>query len=828
MAKQKKQTDKKPGGHAKKREIQPLLSKDKLPPKWRWLLDERFLVPFALYLIMLGVWYKCVFEGMGLNLTPDRISAISLRRIAAMWLEEGVFPYWNPYFYGGMAMFESFQSSWLWNPMVWVSEGFIRDAAQPGFYNGGLGWLLFFGSPVDFILLHHLIGAVGVAWLIRHLGGSAWVQLLGGIAFLLSPQLVVLGDVGHGSKLYAMCFLPWMLLALDRAFDKPTLGRLGLLGLAFTLLMFTQHIQVAYYGYMLAGLWFVARVVRNLKRRQGRRIPMEALMLAVGGLLGVIATGVIYFNTLTYSHDTIRGAEGVTWEYATNWSFHPQESWSLLFPEFYGFGGQTYWGYMPFTDMPLYWGAPILVLAVIALIGRRRDWRIWALFVAGMLAWATSWGKHGPVLYQLFYDYLPYFNKFRVPMMIHILVLLSAVVLAGMGLQRMFDLRNAEEELRKKWGKGLLYSLATAGVLLLLAGVLQGFLSDNIAGMVASVKPRAVQISDRLGDMAAESILRTLVFVHLTLVTLWLVVWKRWAPWTGGLILAVMLVLDLAPLATRLLHPQPVGRINAYFQKDKVVEKLQEAPRGRLLPVDRTRVTNTWGAFGIEQQGGYTGSKSAAYGYLEEKEALMKPPVLSIFNVRYIYSGQPLQGWQPWYSGRGGNLYAMPGLDRVFLRGDWEVVPETELALDRISSERFNPNTTLLLDREPSIAQVDSLQGSAEITDWNPNQVVIKTQSDHPAVLVLLDAYSSAGWTATVNGELAEIMRSYGMMRAVGVPAGEAEVEFVYRPAHWGPALALSSVGWVVILALSIGGPLLARRAKKTPSSETVEADEQA
>ncbi len=830
MAKQKKQSDTAPKGDVKPktREVQPLLSKDKLPPKWRWLLDARFLVPFALYLIILGVWAKCVFEGMGLNLTPDRISAISLRRIAAYWLEQGVFPFWNPYFYGGMAMFESFQSSWLWNPMVWVSEGFIRDAAQPGFYNGGLGWLLFFGSPVDFILLHHLIGAVGVAWLIRHLGGNAWVQLFGGIAFLLSPQLVVLGDVGHGSKLYAMCFLPWVLLALDRALEKPGLGRTGLLGLAFTMLMFTQHIQVAYYGYMLAGLWFVGRVIHNLRAKQGKRIALEAGVLAVGGLLGVIATGVIYFNTLTYSHDTIRGAKGVSWEYATNWSYHPKESWSLLFPDFYGFGGQTYWGYMPFTDMPLYWGAPVIVLAFIGLVGNRRSWKTWTFFAAGLLAWMTSWGSFGPILYQFFYDYLPYFNKFRVPMMIHILVLISALALAGFGLQFIFNLKHAEEAQRRKWAKGLLISLATAGVLLLLGVALQGMIADNVAGMVAGVKPRMAQIGDRLGDMAAESVMRSLLLIHLTLVTLWLVVWKKLPVWVGGLILSIMLIFDLAPMATRLLHPQSMNRVNAYFAEDDIIKTMQDAPRGRLLPLDRTRLTNTWAAHHIALQGGYTGSKPASYGYLEEKQTLTKPGVMNVFNVKYLYSQQALQGWNPFFRSQGGNLYAIPSLERTFVRGQWEIVPETEEALDRISADHFDPNKKLILDRQPSIPMVDSMTASSEITGWNPNQVTIKVASDQPAMLVLLDSYTSAGWTATINGTKTDILRAYGMMRAIEIPSGESEVIFSYKPAHWNAALSLSVVGWLIILALSIGGPFLARRKATVHVETPLEADDAA
>ena len=41
---------------------------------------------------------------------------------------------------------------------------------------------------------------------------------------------------------------------------------------------------------------------------------------------------------------------------ATNWSMHPKELLTYLMPNFFGFGGSTYTGFMPFTDFPNYVG----------------------------------------------------------------------------------------------------------------------------------------------------------------------------------------------------------------------------------------------------------------------------------------------------------------------------------------------------------------------------------------------------------------------------------------------------------------------------------------
>ena len=71
---------------------------------------------------------------------------------------------------------------------------------------------------------------------------------------------------------------------------------------------------------------------------------------------------------------SIRGASssgGAKYNYATSWSFHPKEILTFLLPSAFGFGGQAYWGYMPFTDYPNYMGIIVLLLALIATLQKK-------------------------------------------------------------------------------------------------------------------------------------------------------------------------------------------------------------------------------------------------------------------------------------------------------------------------------------------------------------------------------------------------------------------------------------------------------------------------
>ena len=152
-------------------------------------------------------------------------------------------------------------------------------------------------------------------------------------------------------------------------------------------------------------------------------------------ILGLFMAMWIYLPVLTYAPYSIRGAGsggGSGFDYATAWSFSFGEMATFFIPSFYGFGGATYWGNMPFTDYPNYMGIIVLTLSLIGILfhGNRIKWYF---MITGLLALLISFGKYF-FLYEIFYDCFPYFNKFRVPAMFLILTQFSVTILAGLGL----------------------------------------------------------------------------------------------------------------------------------------------------------------------------------------------------------------------------------------------------------------------------------------------------------------------------------------------------------------------------------------------------------
>ncbi|MDE0182391.1 MAG: YfhO family protein [Caldilineaceae bacterium] len=96
--------------------------------------------------------------------------------------------------------------------------------------------------------------------------------------------------------------------------------------------------------------------------------------------------------------------------------------------------------------------------------------------------------------------------------------------------------------------------------------------------------------------------------------------------------------------------------------------------------------------------------------------------------------------------------------------------------------------------------------GEASLVSYSPEQIVVRTDSERPGLLILKDAYYP-GWEATVNGEAVGIYPANVLFRGVPVPAGESEVVFRYRPQSWRIGLRVSAAGvmlWLLLALVSI------------------------
>ncbi len=113
----------------------------------------------------------------------------------------------------------------------------------------------------------------------------------------------------------------------------------------------------------------------------------------------------------------------------------------------------------------------------------------------------------------------------------------------------------------------------------------------------------------------------------------------------------------------------------------------------------------------------------------------------------------------------------------------------------------FNAQTTILTDEYIPLESTDlSLESSTKIVTYEPNSIIIETQSNKSALLFLSDSYYP-GWNAYVDGKTTKIYRVNYAFRGVLVPQGNHVVTYSYNPKsfHYGIYCGLFTLLIVIV-----------------------------
>lgn len=192
-------------------------------------------------------------------------------------------------------------------------------------------------------------------------------------------------------------------------------------------------------------------------------------------------------------------------------------------------------------------------------------------------------------------------------------------------------------------------------------------------------------------------------------------------------------------------------------------------------------------------------------------------PFLNLLNTRYIFTN--------------GQLFAnSKALPRVKLYDSVQVAPASaQLALLKASA--VDEQSVLLLEESPagialpSPKRIDSVAtapaelsfapaGTATIlSNPTPDHLIIQTKSDHPTLLFYSENWMP-GWSATVNGSPAPVLRAYTTLQAVPLPAGENRVELRFHSLEQDRVKPLIAIGGVLLLLLIINSFLPRRKVQ--------------
>jgi hypothetical protein len=210
-----------------------------------------------------------------------------------------------------------------------------------------------------------------------------------------------------------------------------------------------NHVQMTYYYLFIILAIVIAFLIDGLRRKQYQHLLKATGVCVAAALIGVCINLSNLYHTWQYSKESMRGASelvkknasnqtssGLDRDYITQWSYGIDETWTLLVPNtkggasvplsqnkaamahadntympIYNQLGQ-YWGDQPMTAGPVYVGAFVLMLFVLALFIVKGPLK-WALLVVTILSVLLSWGRNFMPFTDFFLDYVPMYAKFR-------------------------------------------------------------------------------------------------------------------------------------------------------------------------------------------------------------------------------------------------------------------------------------------------------------------------------------------------------------------------------------------------------------------------------
>ena len=309
--------------------------------------------------------------------------------------------------------------------------------------------------------------------------------LFASIAWGFSSYFIIIIGAGHIWKFVTLAYIPPTIGGIVLCYRGKYLPGAAMASIFGALQLQSNHPQMSYYFILVIFAMVIAWLCSAIRNHNMKQWCIATLCTLGAGILAVGANAASLYNSYEYSKETVRGkgtdltpekgAEtgGMDRNAITQWSYGIDETFTLLIPNVKG--GATikpkagesellsvadtekadelslspeerqfmaqfpqYFGDQPMTNGPVYVGAFVLLLAILAMFVSDGNMK-WALFGVSVLAILLSWGHNFPALTNLFIDNFPAYNKFRAVSSILVIVEFTIPLLAILAIQKIID-----------------------------------------------------------------------------------------------------------------------------------------------------------------------------------------------------------------------------------------------------------------------------------------------------------------------------------------------------------------------------------------------------
>ena len=794
------------------------------------------LLAVILAFVLAFTYCKPVLSGKVLQ-SNDNINAIcNSAECVRYTAETGDYSWWTGAVFSGMPNYQMGGGSYKAEAMVGPIRNFLhRGSVEPA-------WILVFYFLAFFILMSSF-------------GVNPWISISGAIAVALSSYFIIIIGAGHVTKTIALTYVPLVAAGLYLIYRKRyILGSVFVV--FFTCIGYSIHPQMSYYIFMMIGLLFLAELAIHAKEKRWKDFALATVIFVASLGIGLGTGTANIFANKEYAEQTMRGGhsdlttesedanapaqKGLDIDYATQWSYGIDETFSFLIPGFkggssnYGLDKSShtyktavalgvpprsaqefvkslplYWGDQPFTAGNVYMGAIVCFLFLLGCLIVKGPYK-WALLASTLFSVLLAWGSNFMWLTELFFYHFPLYNKFRAVSSILVVAEIAMPLLGFLALKALMDSSVPKEEARKKI---LVAGGVTAGLCLFFAlfgKSLYSFTAPSDTMLLAQLPETLVEAirADRAALLTGDA-WRSFAFIAAAAALVYFYNEKKLnlAPLAIGL--GALILVDMWPVDKRYFNDQffvtPTTQ-KANFDKQPWEEIiLQDSdPHFRIM----NRTTNTFNesrsSYYLKSIGGYHAAKLRRYqDLIDEHLNPMHMPVIGMLNAKYIIApgeeGQP----QVWL-----NQYALGNawfVDSLIIadgaREESDALNEIDLTHMAVLDKSF---ADYVSDSNPGIAP----DAEVHLTAYTPKQLDYDYSTSQPGTIVFSEIYYPYGWKASIDGEPVDHYRVNYTLRALNVPAGEHHITFLFDPDSVRKGDRIASI-CVIIMYLLLAGALI-------------------
>jgi len=722
----------------------------------------------------------------------------------------------------------------LWNPLIGLGLSTLANPLNELFYPPNT-LLLGVHSPRAtsfFLFAHILLGAVGMMALVRRLAQHAVIPaIVAALAWGLSGYAT--SEVTAGLRLIAGAYLPWCalgMLGLSQAIREGRTLRacasaVAKTAIPFGLCFLTGEIFIPF----MAAAFALVVAVGDLLETRAQTASSSAWTM-VGRLgLGIGASAVLAASLaavvllpLKHSMAATARTAPLLRGLAEVGSFHPWRLAEMIAPGAMGDPYTVYpagaWvGDPGLGDRPLlygcYLGSSVLVLALLA-FGRKRKLAT-ALGALALLALLVAFGKHTGA-HASIRTLFPPLAYMRGPEKYLALVVACVSLLAGLGTARLLEGKE------RVWPRGLLVVVALV-LLVCLAGWFPSVMvaqvrSSAMTGLAFALAATAVAWGASRSVRFAGPLLALLVLVDLSLAVFAL------QNFGSPDLVAAEPAAATAVLADARLHGMGAPP-RVYRSEDTDAALAEAAPPTSLAQVQRnlvrTLIDNHAGSFGIATVPGYDAAMPSTLSALWLGGRARGLDLLRLAGVEYailpaVPDGGP--GLSPILDPVPGvRLFRVAGvLPRVYLSQVAAVMPDGPALRAVFRAEIVAGKHVILAPTPAPPASVPVGEptaqdlGDCRLTAYAHARIEADCRATAPALAIFLEQFD-LGWSATVDGRAATLLRANLAMRAVPLSPGRHQVVLIFSPPGLWASLVISMASLLGLVALLI----LGRRARE-------------